>query len=316
MPFDPIETRAQEIYDDLRQPITVPPLDFNDPDFEIPALDPPLGEENKPKLEDVTTGMVEGDGAFEKFVAAYRSQIELEFERNRISGDQYAKMILELMTSALGSSLQFVLTRDQVYWQSVTAQAAAQRAQIEVVQAKIQAETAKMQLVAARRQTELLEAQVVQVLVSIAQADAAYQLTQKQIEVADEQLDTARSQTKNTLKDGTTPIAGLAKAQLDTLAEQRKLVAEQVEGARAQTMDTRTDGTTPVVGYLGKQKALLTEQVESYKKDAAYKVSKMFLDGWIAQKSIDEGLLAPTQLTNTEINEVIAEMRLKVGLAP
>lgn len=315
MPAIPVETRAQTIFDDLKSGIVVPPLDLEDPDFVIPDLDPILGDDAKPKLEWLVTGTVEGDGAFEKIMAGYRSHLDREYESGKISGDQFTKMYLELLTSALGSGMQFILSKDQVYWQSVAAQAAAQRAQIEVVQARIQAETAKMQLLTARRQAELMEAQYVQTLVGIGQVDANYELVRRQITLAEEQYDAARAQTKNTLADGLTPIQGLVAKQIEMTTEQIELVKEQVESARAQTLDTRTD-SGPINGYIGKQKNLLTEQVESYKKDAAYKIAKMYADGWTVQKTIDEGLLAPTQLTNTEINEVLSQVRTGVGLTP
>lgn len=95
-----------------------------------------------------------------------------------------------------------------------------------------------------------------------------------------------------------------------TLVQQFKLLQEQTEVQRAQTLNTRTDGTTIVAGAVGKQKDLYSQQIDSYKKDSRYKVGKMYLDAWITQKSLDEGLNAPDQLTNTNVNAVLANLRL------
>lgn len=88
------------------------------------------------------------------------------------------------------------------------------------------------------------------------------------------------------------------------LPAQLALVEEQTEVQVAQTLDVRTDGQ-PVVGTLGKQKDLYTQQIESYQRNAETNAAKMFLDSWITQKTLDEGLEAPTALTNTSVNQVM-----------
>ena len=91
------------------------------------------------------------------------------------------------------------------------------------------------------------------------------------------------------------------------------MLAEQKEAERSKTLNTRTDGTT-IVGSVGKQKDLYTQQIDSFIKDAKFKTAKMYLDGWITQKTLDEGLTAPSELTNTEINEVLVANRTANGL--
>jgi hypothetical protein len=92
------------------------------------------------------------------------------------------------------------------------------------------------------------------------------------------------------------------------LPKQANLLQEQIEVQRAQTLDTRTDAQG-VVGLIGKQKDLYSQQITSYKRDAETKAVKIFADAWITQKTVDEGLLAPMQFTNNEINNVISSLR-------
>ena len=66
--------------------------------------------------------------------------------------------------------------------------------------------------------------------------------------------------------------------------------------------------------FLAVQKDLYTQQIDSFIKDAKFKTAKMYLDGWITQKTWDEGLTAPSELTNTEINEVLQSNRASNGL--
>lgn len=149
-------------------------------------------------------------------------------------------------------------------------------------------------------------------------------------ELIEEQIEVQHAQTQDLRRDGTTPVEGVIGLQKDNLdVEERTkeyqltnlvpkqveltnyqvtLTREQGESERAKTLDTRSDAQA-VVGSVGKQKDLYDEQILSFRKDAKHKVAKMYLDSWITQKTLDEGLNAPTQLTNNEINEVMASVR-------
>ena len=123
----------------------------------------------------------------------------------------------------------------------------------------------------------------------------------------DEQGEAQHAQTNDTMIDGSTPVAGL-------LGRQSSLLGEKIETERAQTLDTRTDNSTTVVGVVGKQKDLYTQQIDAYVKDAEYKAGKMYLDAWITQKTLDEGLLAPAELTNATVEIVLNKIRTNNNL--
>ena len=121
-----------------------------------------------------------------------------------------------------------------------------------------------------------------------------------------EQKETARASTLDTRSDGITPIAGI-------LGKQAAIMGEQYEAERAKTLDDRSD-TTLIVGSIGKQKDLYTQQIDSFVKDAQHKTAKMYLDSWITQKTLDEGLLPPTQFENAQVEIVLAKVRDNNGL--
>lgn len=138
---------------------------------------------------------------------------------------------------------------------------------------------------------------------------AAYNLASilpAQKALVDEQIEAAHAQVSDTLTDGVTDVVGL-------LGRQRTLLDEKYETERAQTVDTRSNGSN-IVGSIGKQKELYTQQIDAYVKDAEYKAGKMYLDAWITQKTLDDGLAAPDELTNTTINTVLNKVRLNNGL--
>ena len=138
-----------------------------------------------------------------------------------------------------------------------------------------------------------------------------------------EQWEAQRAQTMNTRTDGVTVISGMIGKQKDsleldiqtkqfnldeTMPVQLDLIREQREGERSKTLDTRTDGAT-IEGSVGKQKDLYDQQIDSFIKDAKYKTTKMYLDGWITQKTLDEGLWIPDQMGEDNIDAVLAANR-------
>ena len=123
-----------------------------------------------------------------------------------------------------------------------------------------------------------------------------------------EQKEVQRASTLDTRSDGLPTVSGTLGKQKDLLDRQIFLTEEQRESERAKTLDTRTDGAT-VEGSVGKQKDLYDQQIDSFIKDAAHKTAKMYLDGWITQKTLDEGLTAPTQLPNANVDSVLSTVR-------
>lgn len=124
-----------------------------------------------------------------------------------------------------------------------------------------------------------------------------------------EQVEVQRSQTMETRVDALTPISGVIGRQKTLLDRQAALTLEQTQAERSKTLDTRLDGSTSVQGLNGKQKDLYNQQIDSFIKDAKQKAAKMYLDGWITQKTLDENFSIPTQLTTPEINQVLQALR-------
>ena len=168
-------------------------------------------------------------------------------------------------------------------------------------------------------------------LLPVSLAQEQHKLNQQmpaQTNLIKEQFESQRAQTLETRSDGLTLVSGLLGKQKESIAldvetkqfnldetmpVQLDLVKEQRESERSKTLNTRTDGAT-IVGSVGKQKDLYSQQIDSFIKDAKYKTTKMYLDGWITQKTLDEGLLAPTELQNTAINSVLAANRTENDL--
>lgn len=246
--------------------------------------------ENPSLLEvtNLTTGSVGGDGVFDKVMSSLKAHLKEEYNANRITGAEYTKAYTNTVSTALQIAVQFLLGRDQAHWQAMLLQQQAKIAQTEAVKARVELETARFMNVRASYEAATLEASYAVTKIKLASEDAAY---------------------GNLLAQG----VGITYTNTYILPEQKALLGEQVEVQRAQTVDTRRDAGT-VTGTLGKQKDLYSQQITSYQRDAETKVAKMFTDSWITQKTIDEGLLAPTNFSNTTLDTVLSKLRTNTGL--
>lgn len=270
------EIVAQELFDKLSEDLQIekPTIDFDDDRFKLPdesgSLYDPIP---KIELEDYTTKVVDGTGSFDVLMASIDAHLDGQFRKGRITGKEYADTYIQLTTAAMSSSLQFLLGKDQAYWQGIQAQLQARRAEIEAVTAAVAFENTKVTYFTTLAQLSGVEAQ--------------YALTKMQIANAD--------------------------AQYCNLLEQKKLVKEQTEAARSQTQEVRSDGL-PVTGINGAQTALYKQQKIAYERDVEYKIAKLFMDQWVAQKSIDEGLTPPLEFVNAKIDEVFKTLRTKADM--
>lgn len=368
-----VDDLAQQLFVSLTADAPTPPtIDFSDPKY---TFDPDLTSDlyqdaNEIQLSDLTQVDLAGEGVFDKLMAAVDLHIQREFRGNRITGDQYAKVYTEAMTGVLGSSVQFLLAKDQAHWAAITAQMQARIAEIQATKALIELEETKfntqkalfemqnsggqyaltkMNIATENQKHFLMQAQTdgevyrvrhllpaelaiqqyqrMQVLpssVAINQVQSARVLPAEAAikEYINRELQPIEKRTAAYQIDVAMPIKtdieefqrdSLLPAQATLLEKQIDLLAEQKEAERSKTLNIRTDGTI-IVGSVGKQKDLYTQQIDSFIKDAKFKTTKMYLDGWITQKTLDEGLTAPSELTNAEINEVLVANRTANGL--
>lgn len=248
-----------------------PEVDFNDPAYKLPTeLESDIYKSiSKLKNEDIATGAVGGGGTFDVLMTGFKVHLQEEFKANRISGAEYTKAFIALTQGAMQNAVQFLLGRDSAYWSAVLAQAQA-------VAARVALETAKVQYA--------------QALMEALNGRATYALTKLKLATEDVTFATGEYQLNQ------------------ILPQQRLLLLEQTESARAQTLDARTDGAS-VVGLLGKQKDLYSQQITAYKRDSEVKAAKLFTDAWTVQKTVDEGLLAPSGFTNASVDTVLSAIK-------
>lgn len=264
----------------------LPTVNFSSPQFQLPSRtgNTLYSDIAKLTVSDLTTRSIDGSGVFDQLMVANKVHIAEEFDKGRLTAEQYSKAYIEITTAVMNMSLQFVLQKEQNYWSNILLQSQARQAEIQAVTAATQLEINKAELVMKQYDTKTSEAN--------------YAVSKMRLATENAQFTNITAQINSTL------------FQLEELMpKQKELLNEQVEVQHAQTSDLKLDGVTPVTGSVGKQRELYTQQITSYKRDSEYKTAKMFLDAWITQKTLDDGLNAPAQLTNLNIDSVIASVR-------
>ena len=283
----------------------LPPVDLNQNQFQIPEQNGQLyADVSELKTTDLTTGS-DGTGVFDVLMTSVGSHLRKEYDASRITGKDYTEAFTAIMANALNTATSFLLGKDQAFWQALIAQQQARTAEIQTVIARVQLETAKAELMRARLMSFTAEAEYAITKLRLATEDQNYCLLLAQTEQAQYQVDYilpaqyAGLTLDNDAKEFTNS---------NILPNQEKLLKEQVEVQRAQTMNNRSDGAT-VAGSIGKQKDLYTQQIDSYKRDAEVKAAKLFTDAWITMKTMDEGLLPPSNFENSSLNGILADIK-------
>lgn len=254
---------------------TLPDIDMSGPEWDIPGGDnsPIFGSIDKVTNDSLTTRQVGGSGTFDALMESAHNHLRAEFKEGRITAGEYTKAYVATTEACMSNAVQFLLGRDSAYWQAALAQ--------------IQAVTARVGLATAKSQYVLAKCQALT-------AKSEFALTKLKLSTESATYCTAEYNLNN------------------NLPQQLKLLIEQTEAQRAQTLDTRSDGQV-VKGSVGKQKDLYSQQITSYQRDAEVKAAKMFTDSWIAQKTIDEGLLPPNGFTNASIDDVLTVLKRNNG---
>lgn len=223
-----IDTDANQIYSLMlaATPITVNTIDLTANIYNVPSdvNSPSYQQIDKLTNADYTSGAVDGTGIFDVMMQGMKAQLQEEFTKGRITGAEYTKAYMAMMQVAAQNSTQYLLGRDQAYWGAVTAQ-------VDAVTKRVELEIAKYQATLARIQAENEKATLALTKAKLGTEDAQYGQLKYQIDnllpaqLLQLQAQTAQLNSQKTVTD-----------------KQLLLIQEQVETARAQTLDVRSDG--------------------------------------------------------------------------
>lgn len=248
--------------DTLSVDLTIPDLGDTNMDIPLPSTDPNTNPAYAPveplTLDALTTVEIDGDGVFDRLMTTFNLHMDVQAQKNRITGKEYAEVYLGGVQNILAQSVGFLLQRDTAYWQALAAQAAVQTAQVGLVTAQVNLVSAKYEAVSQKLNAAKVEVDAYTAQAAYANGKINLDRTYTEIVQADqqavllgEQIDIARLETKSTTTTGGA-FAGKGALTLQTMTAQLGLSEEQLDTARAQTKNTLSDGTA-VAGLVGLQ---------------------------------------------------------------
>lgn len=324
-----LETRSQELLATLTTNLdfSIPEINFDDSIFQIPSeLLEALKKAPKALTEaDLTSRTIGGSGLFDGLLAACKEHLRLEYEEGRITGAEYARAYVQILTGVLQNAVQYLLGKDQAYYTALGSQ-------IQAINSSIGTYQAKVALAVAQAEAHQRKAQyalgVLQLGISDKQNDLTVEQTnmsKAQQSLVTEQTETQRVQQElisaqtltqkeqpNLIKEQVNMVKaqqGLVEEQTKTQQEQQGLIKEQTEQAHAQVSDTRLDGVTPVQGYTGNQNKLLQQQVVAFKKDSIVKQVKIYADSFATQLSMSTATVEGTGLDAANIGKALGVLQ-------
>lgn len=303
------------LFNQLTQDINVviPNIDLSGPEYTLPVEtpDPMSLPVTKVDICDVTTRSIGGTGAFDALMEGFAVHLKGEYEANRITGAEYTKAYIAASTAAMGSAVQFALQKDLTYWQAMTARISAMTARVQLQTAKAQMLQALFGALRERAGYALTKAQMMNASMEYRISEYTHTMMQPiQLDMLNKQSAGLTLQNEGLSLDNEIKDFNLNSIQ----PQQLHLLEEQTETARAQTLDTRTDGTTAVSGSVGKQKELYSQQITSYQRKTELDIAKIWSDAWTVQKTIDEGLIAPANFSNANVDAVLSRLRTQGGM--
>ena len=192
---------------------------------------------------DLTTKVVNGTGIFDELMTAAHAHLDQEWDKQRITGTQYAEVYLGQMTAVLQQSVAFLVQKDAIYLNNLLTQAQIDKAnkelvlldkQIELIEAQIASQEANNALIAQKVKTEKAQIQDIvdgEAVVGVTGAQTALYKQQKEGFIRDAEQKALKIIsdtwiTRKTVDDGTPLPIGFDTGAVDAFTRK---VADGVE---------------------------------------------------------------------------------------
>jgi hypothetical protein len=220
-------------------------------------------------LAQLTSGTVVGEGVFDILMKTTAAHLDVEFNKNRIKGPEYATVYLGSLEAILNTSVTFLLQKQKV--------------DLEAQLLTLQIELAEVEVRKAEAELLLLQDQKLKIAAEITQLTAQTGLTNQQ--------------RINAVTENTVLIAqecklraeyDLVRANVLKTGAENDLLVQKVATEKAQILGLGVDDNS----VIGKQKKLYQAQTDGFARDAEQKAAKLLVDTWNARRMTDEGTVA------------------------
>lgn len=287
-------------------------------------------------LKDLTEAKVSGEGVFDTLMRGMVGHLELEFNKNRLRGADYAQVYLSSLTPVLQNAVVFLLQKDEAANKANLVQAQidltklqGQLIELEIAREELTRDLIEAQVDKIRRdivsadvndasvvaQTKRIEAETLNVAKQGLILDNQLLVSAKEIERATAEIAQVKATTINTSQELLNLQAQecLLKAQYDLAmlnklqtTAQTTLIQQKTATERAQTVETGVDDNS----VIGRQKILYKAQSDGFQRDAEQKAAKLLTDTWNVRRTTDEGTVADAtnMLNDATIGRAILKM--------
>lgn len=251
-------------------------------------------------LDDLTQAKVDGTGAFDTLMRSMVGHLELEFNKGRLRGADYANVYLNSLTPVLQNSVVFLLQKDEAANKAllVEAQVRLTEVQIRLAEAELERELINKQLI---------EAQVAKLKAETINVQQQLNNLKSEDDILIKQSLKLTADTANTVQQLNNLLAEecVLKSQFDInksqnlqVVAQTSLVTQKVATEKAQTSGIAIEPTS----VIGKQIALYTAQSNGFIRDAEQKAAKTLIDTWNVRRTTDVGTVADATNKLNDVN--------------
>jgi len=166
---------ANNLFDTLTtgSDFTLPVVDFTIPAFQY-STEAATAVGTQLTEADLTERLVNGTGMFDGLMEALNGHLRVEYDKGRITGQEYATAYVSMTQTALGSAVQYLLQKDNAYWQAQLIQMQTRTAEVALVTARIQTEIAKADLIKSQLEAKTVASNYALSKMQLATEDAKY----------------------------------------------------------------------------------------------------------------------------------------------
>lgn len=245
---------------------------------------------------DLTEIDLEGNGIFDKLMAAGRKHLDEEFNKHRIKGNDYATVLTGLIGAAMQASISYAIEKPLADQRliNLTAELPNIELQDDLTQAninRIDAETVntEAQLPSINLTDEKIQAEINLLGSQQDKVDQDRDNSVLEGNLISKRIRTECANTENQFEDGE-PILGLVGAQRDKIYAEESLINQKTVTESAQTVSDAA-GSNSIVG---RQLSLYAAQTKGYAVDQRVKIAKLYADAANVQANVSELYLPGT----------------------
>lgn len=246
-------------------------------------------------LELLTHNGKAGTGYFDTMMRSVTNHVVDEYESQRISANEYAKIYVETLGTTLQSAIAYILQAPKAF------------AELELVQTQI--DIAKADLAIRQKDLELREKEI------LLKTKEIEQIT-KQLELIDPQKAKLVAETANIAQNTANAVEQGKALVHETTASMHKATATEYRAMAeyASTHDMLPDGQ-PVAGSIGKDNATKVAQSLSLKARDMYQVISGNVSSNTAQiTTLSDVTIAPSYTTGANIDKAIGAYYSLIGV--